>query len=175
MSLSAPLIAAASPTPTLGDFEANLAAHDSATKALQNWCMAHQIGEPPIRAQQISASSNDPPAKMRRLLGLDDDDTFAMRNVRLLCGAKVLSVAWNWYVPSRLTPEMNAALQDTDTPFGKVAAALKFRRETLEVVRGQADNCPAGTISTHRAMLRLPDGRPLAYLLECYTGANLGR
>ena len=61
--------------------------------------------------------------------------------------------------------EMNAALANTSTPFGKVAAPLKFRREAIETVAGPADNCPANTVSTHLARLILPSGKPLAYLL----------
>jgi hypothetical protein len=34
-------------------------------------------------------------------------------------------------VPARLTPEMTHLLETTDTPFGKVVAALHFRRHTL--------------------------------------------
>ncbi|MCJ2187867.1 hypothetical protein [Novosphingobium beihaiensis] len=176
-----PLIAAAAAVtassaspPTLEDFEAALRRHDSATLALEEWCAAHDIADPArITAHSISAASNDPPKSVRGRLRLKRGETFAMRNVRLACGQTVLSVAWNWYVPSRLTPEMNAALRNSDTPFGKVVAPLNFRRQPLETVRGRAENCPADTISTHRAMLVLPDGRPLAYLIECYTAANL--
>jgi len=169
------LAAAAVPgQPTLAEFEANLAAHDSATEALQGWCTAHGIGDGEIRAKLLGAQENGLPGEMRRALKMGEGDTLAKRNVRLTCGDKVLSVAWNWYVPERLTTEMNAQLKDSDVPFGKVARSLGFKRETLGVVRGRADNCPEGTISTHRAMLRLPDDRPLAYLVECYTAANLG-
>lgn len=170
-------VAAAMPQPappTLDEFEAVLRRHDSATRALEEWCALRGIGDPAqIRAQVIDATSNDPPESMRRRLRLAPGETFAMRNVRLSCGKTVLSVAWNWYVPERLTPEMNATLRGSDAPFGRVVSPLHFRRQPLEIVRGQAENCPVETISTHRAMLVLPDGRPLAYLIECYTPANL--
>jgi hypothetical protein len=68
---------------------------------------------------------------------------------------------------------MNAALRDGDIPFGKVAASLHFRREPLPTIAGRGENCPGGTISTHRARLVLPDGRALAFVIECYTAANL--
>ncbi|MEJ2458933.1 MAG: hypothetical protein P8Y58_12650 [Novosphingobium sp.] len=162
--------------PTLEAFEAALRRHDSATLALEEWCATRGIADPArITARSISAASNDPPRSMRNRLQLSRGETFAMRNVRLACGQTVLSVAWNWYVPSRLTPEMNKALARSDTPFGKVVAPLRFRRQPLETMRGRAENCPEDTISTHRAMLILPDGRPLAYLIECYTAANLDR
>jgi hypothetical protein len=166
--------AVTAPLPTLDEFEAALRRHDSATLALEEWCAARGIADPArIEAHTVGPSSNDRPRSIRRKLDLDPGETFAMRNVRLNCGQSVLSVAWNWYVPSRLTPEMNAALHDSKTPFGKVVAPLRFRRRPLATVPGRAENCPDGTISTHRAMLILPDGRPLAYLIECYTAANL--
>lgn len=160
--------------PTLDDFEAVLRRHDSATLALEEWCATRGIADPVrITAHDAGAAGGDPPETMRKRLELGPDETFAMRNVKLSCGRTVLSVAWNWYVPARLTPQMNDALRRSDTPFGKIVAPLGFRRQPLETVRGRAENCPEGTISTHRAMLVLPDGRPLAYLVECYTAANL--
>ena len=47
----------------------------------------------------------------------------------------MLSVADNWYVPSRLTPDMNRLLDDTQTPFGKVVLPLKPHRETRAMQR----------------------------------------
>jgi hypothetical protein len=51
--------------------------------------------------------------------------------VRLICGGHVLSEADNWYVPARLTPEMNRVLEATDTAVGRVVQTLNFRRRTL--------------------------------------------
>lgn len=171
--LTEPLLAAG--PASLDAFEAKLAEHDSATVALGEWCAVRQIASPAVItvSDRVQASSNEPPAKMRRLLGIDTGDGLAMRHVHLDCGGKTLSIAWNWYVPSRLTPEMNTALATTNAPFGKVVAALRFRRVAIEAVKGPADNCPAETISTHLARLILPNGKPLAYLVECYTAANL--
>lgn len=164
---------AAPASPTLDQFEAVLASQDSATMALEQWCAAQGIADPAlIRARPIAAAGNDPPADIRKWLAVGPDDRIGARNVALSCGETVLSVAWNWYVPSRLTPEMNEALRN-DVPFGKVVAPLGFKRRPLATLRGRTENCPEGTISTHRAMLILPDGRPLAYLIECYTAANL--
>jgi chorismate-pyruvate lyase len=160
---------------SLAEFEAHLASQDSATEAMQQWCRARQIGKGPIRAAVVSAQSNDAPARMRRILHLGDDGLLAMRNVKLSCDGTVLSVAWNWYAPARLTQAMNAALKDSDVPFGRVAGPLRFRRETLGITLGSAENCPGDTISTHRSLLRLPDGEPLAYLIECYAAANLAQ
>ena len=175
MAFSAALALLAAEPAALDQFEAKLAEHDSATKALGEWCAVRQIASPAeiSTSHRRQVSSSDPPAKMRRLLDIETGDFFTMRHVHLDCGGKTLSIAWNWYVPSRLTPEMNAALESSTTPFGKVAASLRFRRVAVETVKGPAENCPAETISTHLARLVLPDGRPLAYLIECYTAANL--
>ena len=69
---------------------------------------------------------------------------------------------------------MNRQLAETQVPFGRVAASLAFTREPLASARRGDPACPAGAISTHRALLRLPDGQPLAMVVECYTEANLG-
>lgn len=113
------------------------------------------------------------PADARALLQVPPAAPLGYRHVGLSCGGRTLSVAHNWYVPERLTPAMNATLAATRTPFGKVAAPLDFRRERLDSRRGARPECPADTILSHRALLRLPDGRPLALLVECYTRENL--
>ena len=173
-SIFLPLLAAAiAPVATHTQFEAVLA-QDSATHALEQWCEARHIASPPvIQATKLPVTRTDPPAYVRRRLKLSSGDTVALRHVQLSCGGTTLSVAWNWYVPARLTPAMNAALQATDTPFGKVVAPLDFRREPLPTKAGSAGTCPRDTISTHRARLMRPDGRPLAFVIECYTPANL--
>lgn len=161
-------------TPTLDQFEAVLRRHDSATRALEEWCALRGMARPArITAQTLPPSVDASPPAVRRRLGTARGEAVQLRNVQLKCGGTVLSVAWNWYVPARLTAEMNALLGSTDTPFGKVVAPLGFRRRPLQTRAGNDGACPADTISTHRAMLVLPDGRPLAYLIECYTAANL--
>lgn len=160
---------------SLSEFEAALAAQDSATAALGDWCRMRELGNPAaIRAERLGGSPEASP-ELRRLLGVSPSEPLAYRHVRLACGAAVLSEADNWYVPGRLTPEMNLLLAATDTPFGKVAASLGYRRERLAELRGTAPGCPPGTVLSHRALLRLPDGSPLSLVTECYTRANLAR
>lgn len=153
---------------------ADLLAARTATSVLEARCAALGLADPPrVRAEveRGRAPASASPARTRLKVG--KDEVLGYRRVRLMCGDHLLSEATNWYVASRLTPEMNAALANTNTPFGKVAAPLKFRREAIETVAGPADNCPANTVSTHLARLILPSGKPLAYLVECYTAANL--
>ena len=162
------LLAAAA---SLAEFEATLAAQDSATAALRQWCELRHIAAPAnIRATRVGGSQAIAPADLRRRLKVRRHETLAFRHVRLTCGQTVMSEAYNWYVPSRLTPAMNAALDTSDTPFGTVAAPLRFRRQRLGSERAR---CLQGTILAHRARLMLPGGRPLAMLVECYTPANL--
>ena len=157
-------------------FEQALAQQDSATAALTQWCADHKIADPAaIHAAQVTGDDALPPPDLADTLALPDGAEPGYRHVRLSCGGKVLSQAHNWYVPQRLTPEMNHLLATTDTPFGKVVAPLAYRRERLGAIRGRAPGCPPGTVLSHRALLRLPTGEPLALVVECYTGAILGR
>ncbi len=174
--LAALLLGASEPPATLDQFEQALAAQPSATAALGQWCAARRLApDPQIRAAVISGRTNDPPGDLRSILDLSGDVRMGYRHVRLSCGGKVLSEAHNWYATERLTPEMNRTLDETDTPFGRVAAPLRFTRERLGGERGAASYCPRGTVLSHRALLRLPDGAPLAYVVECYTAQNLAR
>lgn len=161
-------------TSSLSRFEATLAAQDSATAALGQWCERRALASPAtIRA---SPNGGDPlPATpaIRALLGVSPQEPVAYRNVRLSCGDHVLSQARNWYVPARLTPEMNRQLTTSDTPFGTVVAPLGFRRERLAAQRGAVADCPQGTVLSHSAVLRLPDEQPISLVVECYTAANL--
>ena len=165
--------AAATSAATIEEFERVLASQDSATAALGQWCERHGIAQAAaIRASVVGRSSEAAP-ETRAMLGLTAQDPVGYRHVRLACGETILSEAYNWFAPSRLTPDMNRALAESDTPFGKVAAPLGFRRVRLLEERGRADFCPPDTILIHRALLRLPDGQPLAYVVECYSAANL--
>ncbi len=156
-------------------FEAALAAQDSATVALRQWCAAEAIADPSrIVATPVPGGARAEPAALRRALGVGPEEPLGYRHVQLACGAMVLSEAHNWYVPARLTAQMNRTLDETDTPFGAVIAPLEFRRERLATIRGPGPDCPPGTVLSHHALLRLPGGAPLAFLVECYTRATLG-
>lgn len=158
----------------LARFESVLAAQDSATAGLTRWCaQRHLAPTPQIRAERITDQGAPRPTDLARLLDLPPGSRPGYRHVRLSCGGVVLSQAHNWYVPARLTQQMNAALDTTDTPFGTVAAPLAFTRERLSSTRGGDPACPKGTILYHRALLRLPGGSPLALVVECYTPAVL--
>jgi hypothetical protein len=104
----------------------------------------------------------------------------------------VLSEADNWYVPARLTKEMNQALENSDVAFGRAVQALQFQRRTLAAellwrplpegwemnagLRGQT--APAlqvpHEVLRHRAILTLPDGTPFSVVVETCTAEVLG-
>ncbi|WP_298190325.1 hypothetical protein [Novosphingobium sp.] len=163
-------------SPTLTRFERTLAAHDSATAALGQWCAAQRIAAPAeIVADTEQGASEAATPTIRTALGVGAAEPLAFRHVRLRCGGAVLSDAKNWYVPARLTPAMNSKLETSRTPFGTVVRPLGFRRERLESRRGRAEGCPAGTVLSHKAVLRLADGRAISLVIECYTRANLAK
>ena len=159
----------------LDRFEATLARHHSATSALEEWCVAeHLFARPDIRALKDTGAELAASPETRAALKVGPEERLGYRHVQLACGGKVLSVAHNWYVPARLTPDMNRALEGSDAPFGKVVAPLNYVREESPAHRGGSSACPSGTVLTKGAVLRMPDGTPISLVIECYTGEILG-
>jgi hypothetical protein len=171
---------------------ADLLAHDSATLTIERWCADHRLADPArVIAERVRDADKTASAEVRAALDVKPDEKLGYRRVRLECGDRVLSEADNWYVPSRLTPEMNHALETTDTPFGKAVAALHFRRHTLSanllwrpLPEGwEMDATPtpkeAGALTIpdhlleHRAVLSTPNGEPFSEVVETYTGEVL--
>jgi chorismate-pyruvate lyase len=172
-SLAALLLTASAPQATLEEFEAALDATPSATQALETWCHARFDQAASVHAMVISTSSDTPTDRIRDALQIHRDEQLGYRRVRLSCAGREMSLAYNWYVPARLSPEMSRQLTATDTPFGRVAAPLRFTREPIAKPWSGPELCPDGTILAHRALLRLPDRKPLAMVVECYTRANI--
>ena len=111
---------------------AELLSHSSATLTLERWCGGHGLAsDAKLVARLYRGISERLEERDRERLAVQTDDQLRYRHVRLFCGDKLLSEADNWYVPSRLTPEMNRLLDETDAPFGRVVHDLDFRRETL--------------------------------------------
>jgi len=176
----------------LETLNADLLSHDSATLTLDRWCATHHLASPAkVTAERVSDVDKPAGADQRRVLQVSPSELVRYRHVRLHCGAQVLSEADNWYVPARLTPEMNQALDKTDTPFGRVVQPLHFRRQTLDaillwtplpegwevssraaIVPGQSLNIPHEVLQ-HRAVLQLPDGTPISEVIETYTASVL--
>jgi chorismate-pyruvate lyase len=108
-----------------------LAAH-SATLTLDQWCLDHHLAaEAKVHAERVEGAQKPLSAEQRERLHLRNDEPVKYRRVALVCGTHVLSEADNWYVPGRLTPEMNRLLETTDTPFGRVVQPLQPTRENF--------------------------------------------
>lgn len=176
----------------LQTLNAELLSHDSATATLEHWCELHRLASPPrIVAERVAGAEKPPSPDQRRELGVTAVDLVRYRRVKLMCGSAVLSEADNWYVPSRLTPEMNSQLDATDAPFGRVVQSLHFQRRTLSstllwhpLPEGWEMNATGrdatGELTVpprlleHRAVLSLPDGTPFSEVVETYTDQVLG-
>jgi len=174
----------------LQTFNGELLAGDSATETLRRWCADHRLAEPAaIKALRVRGVDKPAEAAVRALLGARPDEAVRYRRVELACGAHVLSEADNWYLPARLTADMNRALDETDTPFGVVVRPLDFHRHTLEarwlfqpLPRGwemSTPPVPAGDLAIphqilqHRAVLTNGSGAPFSVVVETYTGEVL--
>src|SRR5262249_7847319 len=84
-------------------------------------------------AEVVQDTAKIPSAEQRQRLQVNSRDEVKYRRVRLRCGSRVLLQADNWYVPSRLTAEMNRLLETTNTPFGKAGQPLEPYRQTFSV------------------------------------------
>jgi hypothetical protein len=170
----------------LETLNSELLSNNSATVTLEHWCDIHHLATPPrIKAVRVPGVDKPVSPEQRQELRVTPTDPVRYRRVRLECGSIVLSEADNWYVPSRLSPEMNKLLDTTDAPFGRVVQELHFQRRTLsskllwhplpegwEINAANPDTAvvpmPANLLE-HRAVLTLPDGTPFSEVVESYT------
>lgn len=170
----------------LETLNSELLSNNSATLTLEHWCDVHHLASPP-RIEALRVPDVDKPVspEQRQELHVTPTEPVRYRRVQLTCGSIVLSEADNWYVPGRLTPEMNKLLDTTDTPFGRAVQTLHFKRRTLSskllwhpLPEGWEMNAASinaavvpmpTTLLEHRAVLTLPDGTPFSEVVEFYT------
>jgi chorismate-pyruvate lyase len=176
----------------LQTLNADLLSHDSATLTLDRWCAAHHLADPAtVTAERVHDVEKAPSAAQRELLHVAPTEAVGYRRVKLHCGNHVLSEADNWYVPSRLTTEMNQVLDTSDVAFGRAVQALRFQRHTLTAtllwlplpegweMKAPSSGTHAGRLDVphyvlqHTAVLSLPDGTPISTLTETYTAEVL--
>ncbi|WP_066719365.1 chorismate--pyruvate lyase family protein [Sphingomonas pituitosa] len=158
------VVAVAAATDDAAALSRELLASPTATAVLERRCGA------PVRAEVDRTVHKDPTPEQRMRLGVGPDERVVYRSVVLRCAGVAFSVAENWYVPSRLTPEMNAALEQGDTPFGAVIRPLHPHRKPLEQVTAGV----APYVLRHRALVLDGEGRVLAEVVENYTPEVLG-
>jgi len=171
----------------LQTLNANLLTSSSATVTLERWCGQHHLAaNPTVIAQRVAGVEKPPTAEQLQRLRVPDASAVKYRRVRLQCGAHTLSEADNWYVPARLTAEMNQLLDTTDTPFGKAVRPLMPYRRTIEAKllwsplpqgweRGPRPRLEAVVIPkevlVHIAVLYTADHEPFSEVVETYQGA----
>jgi hypothetical protein len=134
----------------------------SASLVLQGWC-ADQ-GLPPLLAQRVRGAAKPPTPSVLAALAVRPGAHVGYRRVKLACGTVILSEADNWYVPGRLTRQMNRQLDSTDAPFGLVVRPLHFTRRTLRARRAP----DADHILEVTAVLVSATGAPFSYVIEDY-------
>ena len=178
----------------LQQLNAELLSHDSATTTLERWCAGQHLADVPrIRAVRDPGTERPAEPDVRRALQAGDAEPLRYRHVQLLCGDAVLSEAENWYVPARLTAAMNAELERSDAPFGRVVQPLGFQRRTLAVelpwqplpadwssrpyalAREPSPLDMPAVVLVHRAVLTRADGLPFSYVVERYRREALAR
>jgi hypothetical protein len=152
----------------------DLVSHDSATLTLEHWCADHHLAEPArVYARRVRDAGKPIPDALRSQLQVDAAEPIAYRHVQLVCGDHVLSEADNWYVPRRLTSEMNRQLETSDEPFGKVVKPLGFKRRTLssQVLWQPARTPnPPRDLLRHTAVLVTATHVPFSVVVETYQG-----
>jgi len=142
----------------------DILASSSATLTLEKWCADHAMAaEPKIVARLVRGADKPASAETLARLGVASADV-KYRRVQLYCGTHWFSEADNWYVPGRLTPEMNRLLEQTDTPFGKVVQPLAPYRRTFS---STMLNSPAALFE-HAAVLYSASHQPIAEVRETY-------
>lgn len=165
---------------------AEILSSHSATRTLEGWCRSHHLAnEPQIIAEVVKGAEKQASADQRKRLQVSPEDEVRHRRVRLRCGENVLSEADNWYVPSRLTSEMNRLLETTTTPFGRAVQSLDPYRQTLSV-KLLWSPLPEGwengivkpedgpqlvipdSLFEHRAILYTRDHKPFSLVEETY-------
>ena len=160
----------------------------SATASLESWCRDHRLAiDPTIVARVVTSVTRLADTITRQRLEVGPADEVKYRRVQLRCGSRLLSEADNWYVPARLTREMNHVLETTETPFGKVVAPLEPYRRTFAVhllwtplppgweQSAAAPSATAGgtlvippALFEHRAVLYMREHRPFSEVHEVY-------
>ena len=160
----------------------------SATTTLEGWCRDHKLAANPVIVADVVRGADAPAdAEQRQRLEVNDGEPVKYRRVRLRCGERILSQAENWYVPGRLTAEMNRLLETTDTPFGRAVQSLEPYRQTFGATllwsplppgwETESKAMPPSTSRTlsipdavfsHRALLYTRDHTPFAEVNEVY-------
>lgn len=160
----------------IASLRSRILAAQSATFALEAWCADHRLSaDHRLVAERLPVPDKPLSAAQRSRLAIGPDEPVRYRRVRLACGDRVLSEADNWYVPARLTPEMNATLDGTRTPFGRVVRTLAPVRKTVEVRTPEGGVAPGASAPLFEvdAVLSTGAGEPFCEVVETYLSSAL--
>ena len=174
---------------------AEILASSSATQSLEKWCRDHKMAADPIIVARVTTGIDKVATteQLQRLQVTTVGDV-KHRQVELRCGSYILSEADAWYIPSRLTAEMNKLLETSETPFGKAVQSLRPYRRTFAVTllwsplpagweqQRQTGEQPSERarplllpkeLFEHRAILYTSDHQPISEVHERYQGQLL--
>lgn len=105
-------------------------------------------------------------------LAVNDDEPVIRRRILLYGDRRTYLHAESWLVPARMPPEMQAAMEHTNSPIGQIwkAARLETFREMLEY-RKESNPEVAGLLGTTaqilvRSYLVIIGGRPMSLVVE---------
>ena len=178
----------------ISQMENRLLAENSATQTLEHWLREHALlgAHETLRAEREASAHSPCPSDLLAALDLttpQGGQSLRYRKIRLAGHNRTYSEAENWFVPERLTKTMTEALEQTDTPFGRVVSPLRFtrqliRRETLwsplpdlwetqpHLPNSATEADPLALpphLFRHIALLRTHAGIPFSLVVETYT------
>lgn len=159
---------------------AELLASRSATATLRDWCAQHRLAATPEIVAESLQGNVPATSEQRGRLQVTPDEPIRYRRVRLRCGSRVMSEAENWYVPGRLTADMNRQLEGSQAPYGRVIESLEPYRRTFHMQvhwpfpdgYQHRSSAPAAMFE-HGAIVYTSAHQPLAEVREIYQSTAL--
>ena len=106
----------------------------SATETLATWSRRRGWDDA-IVAHKLEADMRPAPARIAALLDIGEGETVGYRKVALASGERVLSRADNWFTPGRLSSGVNAGLDASQTPFGRLVGRMSPSRQVISADR----------------------------------------
>lgn len=147
-------------------FDKFLRDRTSATFSLETLC-----GGKTAVVEQHNGSARPLDDQMVAKIG-DSAAALSYRYVSIKIDGCILSYARNWYRQDVLSESMKVALSQSNIPFGRIVAPLRFRRVSLSSeffwqTWYEKEN-RSEPILRHQAFLKLSSGQPFCYLEENY-------
>jgi hypothetical protein len=175
-------------TALLQSLNVELLTSESEKETLARWCVSHRlVSNPQIAIERVLDAEELPTAAQRTMLDTSAKESVRHRKVRVFCGSAVLLEADDWYLPSRVSPQVNALIESTELPLERAVQIAYFRRRTLSatllwpqlpelrelgsekgLTESQAIQPLPARVLTHHVLLMLPDGTPFGEIQANY-------